>query len=269
MTEPTTEQPILVEDPRPGVRRIVFNRPERLNAITAQLIADMHDALDDIGRDSSVRAVVLTGSGRGFCAGADIKGGWVEASGGSATENYRQQYRLSELAIRLTELRVPVIAAVNGPAVGGGFALALSADIRYASIAASFAVANVRIGLSGGEMGMSYLLPRTVGRGKAAELMLSGRKVDAQEALACHLVERVVAPEALDGAVDELLGQILQNAPFGVSLTKEMLMFGDDAGSFRQAVLLDNRTQLVAGASGDVAEAVAAFREGRAPQFGG
>jgi enoyl-CoA hydratase len=227
----------------------------------------MHSALDVIIADRSVRVVLLTGRGRGFCAGADIKGGWVEAGAGTPVDNYRQQQRLSELALRLTELQVPVIAAVNGPAVGGGLALALSADIRYASTAASFAVANIRIGLSGGEMGLSYLLPRTVGRGKAAEMMLTGRSVGAREALTCHLVERVVEPEDLDAEVDMLVDQILGNAPFGVSLTKEMLMLGDDAGSFRQAVVMDNRTQQVAAWNGDVAEAVAAFQEKRPPRF--
>src|SRR5580704_17866383 len=163
---------VLCDEVIRGVRRVLLNRPERLNAIDDGLITDLHAALDVIEADPACRVVILTGAGRGFCAGFDLKGG--DYDGDPATfalaELLASLKRLSGVALRLHELSRVVIAAVNGPAAGGGFALACAADMRVAAPTATFLAANVKIGVSGGEMGLSWRLPRLIGEGRAAEL---------------------------------------------------------------------------------------------------
>jgi enoyl-CoA hydratase len=265
----TDRRVVEVEGLRAGVRLVTLNRPDSLNAITDELIEQLHAAFDSIAADRTCRVVILTGAGRGFCAGFDMKAGWDGAPGLEGAmpveDNYRGQQRLSSLVTRMRALPTPVIAAVNGAAAGGGFALALAADIRVASVTAKFLVANVKIGLSGGEMGISYLLPRLIGPGRANELMLTGRTATAEEALGWGLVNQVAEPEDVLPAALALAGQIIANAPFGVALTKEMATLGVDAPSLEHAMVLENRTQVLAGFSGDLAEAMAAFREGRSP----
>jgi enoyl-CoA hydratase len=219
--------------------------------------------------DRSCRSVVLTGAGRGFCAGFDMKGGDYE--GNPASRPLRDllagQQRLSGTALRLHELPQAVIAAVNGPAAGGGFALAVAADVRVASETATFLAANVRIGVSGGEMGMTWRLPRLVGLGRATEMLLTGRAMGAEEALAAGLVTAVVPGAAVMDAALEVAGQVAATSAFGTWMTKELLDANDGAGSLRQALAIEDRTQVLCNFTGDVAEAVAAFREGRPPRF--
>ncbi|WP_157910610.1 enoyl-CoA hydratase/isomerase family protein [Pseudofrankia sp. BMG5.36] len=262
------KEPVLVSGPRPGVRLITLNRPHRLNAITVPLVEGLHAALDRVDHDLDARVIVLTGARRGFCAGFDLKDGWDGAGTDSAEERYRGQQRLASLVTRLREAPVPVVAAVNGPAAGGGFGLALAADIRLAATTASFLVANARLGLSAGEMGISYLLPRLVGEGRAAEMMYTGRAVDAAEALGWGLANHVVAPHAVLDATLDLAAQITANAPFGVRLSKEMLRLGSDAPSLEQALVLENRTQVLAGYNHDLTTAIHAFRAGQPSRFG-
>lgn len=254
---------------RPGVRRILFNRPQRLNAINNAFVDELHAAIDAVDTDASCRVVIITGAGRGFCAGFDMKAG--EYDGDPAARPLPQllagQRRLSQLALRLHELPQAVIAAVNGPAAGGGFALALAADIRVASTTARFLAANVRIGLSGGEMGLSWRLPRLIGVGRATELLLTGRTMDAEEALAAGLVTSVVPPGEEVAAAHEIADQILATSAFSTSMTKELLATNQAAANLRQALALEDRTQILCNFTGDMAEAVAAFREGRPPGF--
>ena len=263
---------VRLEEIRPGVRLVTLNRPDSLNAITENVIDGLHGAFDSIAADPTCRVVIITGAGRGFCAGFDLKVGWEGAPGmAGATpvqDNYRGQQHLSSLVTRMRALPAPVIAAVNGAAAGGGFALALAADIRVASVRAKFGVANVKIGLSGGEMGISYFLPRLVGTGRANEMMLTGRTVAADEAFSWGLVNRVVEADEVVPAAVTLAEQIATNAPFGVALTKEMSSLGADAPSLQHALVLENRTQILAGFSSDLAEAITAFREGRMPNYG-
>jgi enoyl-CoA hydratase len=260
---------ILVDQPRTGIQRLTLNRPERLNAVDRDFVASLHAALDEVDRDSSCRVVLLTGAGRGFCAGFDMKGG--DYSGNpddrGVAELMAGQRRLAGLAVRLHELPVVVIAAVNGAAAGGGFALALAADIRLASETAFFLAANVKIGLSGGEMGLTWRLPRLIGEGRAAELLLTGRRMDAGEALAVGLVTGVVPPDQLMDTALSVAGQVIATAPFGAWMTKELLDANASAGSLRHAVQNESRTQVLCNFTGDLAEAVAAFREGRPPAF--
>jgi enoyl-CoA hydratase len=256
---------IRADQPRPGIRRLTFDRPERLNAIDNAFVAGLHAALDEVEGDPSCRVVVLTGAGRGFCAGFDMKGG--DYSGNPAERGVAAlmagQRRLAALAVRLHELPVAVIAAVNGAAAGGGFALALAADIRVASESAVFIASNVKIGVSGGEMGMTWRLPRLIGEGRAAEMLLTGRRMGAAEALAAGLVTAVVPSEQLMDTALSVAGQVIATSPFSTWMTKELLDANASAGSLRHAAQNENRTQVLCNFTGDIAEAVAAFREGR------
>jgi enoyl-CoA hydratase len=251
---------VLVDRIGDDLALITLNRPDRLNAIDDSLVTGLHAALDRIESDAGVRTVVLTGAGRGFCAGADLKE-IPDLAGRTSAELYRGQQRLADLSVRLHELPVPVVAAVNGPAVGGGFALAAACDLRVASSAAHFAVANIGIGISGGEMGLSWLLPQSLGRARATELLLSGRRLDAAEAFAWGLVNRVVDPEGdVVAEASALARSVADNPAFGVRLTKEMLRSTATAASLREAVLLENRTQVLAAFAGDIDEATVRFR---------
>jgi enoyl-CoA hydratase len=253
------------DEMRPGVRRILLNRPERLNAITDEFIEEFHDAIDSVERDRACRVVIVTGAGRGFCAGFDMKAGDYDGNPRERplSELLAGQKRLSGLVLRLHELSRVVIAAVNGPAVGGGFALALAADIRIASEAAFFAAANVKIGLSGGEMGMTWRLPRLIGEARAAELLLTGRRLGAAEALIVGLVAAVVPGEDLVERAMQTVDEVLETSAFGAWMTKELLDANVSAASLRHALQNEDRTQVLCNFTGDIAQAVASFRTGR------
>ncbi len=265
-----TDQPlVLTEEIEPGVVLVTMNRPERLNAMSQGLIAALHAAFDEIGRSRSTRVVVLTGAGRGFCSGADLKGGDGEdgAPGWEGMDPIPRsmfaQEHIASLHERIHRLRQPVIAAVNGAAVGGGFALSLACDVRFAAESARFGAVFISRGVSACDMGTSYFLPRLVGASRAAELMLTGRVFDAAEARAMDLVLDVVP----DGQVVEralaTARQIIAHSPLAVWMTKETMWQTIDAPSFRHALDFENRTQIMCTATGDLTEAFAAFREGR------
>ena len=261
---------VRLETIRPGIALITLDRPERLNAMSSELLADLHTRLDEVAADPSCRVVVLTGAGRGFCAGLDLKDvpsaplseGLGRTQAGMATQQY-----IASLIPKLRGLRQPVIAAVNGAAAGGGLALALGSDIRIAASSARFNVAFVRVGLSGCDIGVSWLLPRLIGASRAYELMLTGRIIDAAEADHIGLVTRVVADDALLDAALETAEQIVANSPFGVWMTKEVMWSNLETGSLHAGIDLENRTQILASTTGDMAEAMAAFLEKRAPNF--
>ena len=169
--------PVVVDVPRPGITRITLNRPDKLNAMNTELVQQLHRALDDVAVDPACRVVVLTGAGRGFCAGLDLRG-YGEAPDsegfGRPQAGFAVQRHIARLIPHLRSLPQPVIAAVNGPAAGGGFALVLGSDIRIAATTARFNAAFIRIGLSACDIGTSWLLPRLVGAARAHELMLTG-----------------------------------------------------------------------------------------------
>ncbi len=262
---------ISVEEVAPHVTVLTLNRPDRLNAITLKMYDEIEDAVAALSQDVSTRVLVITGAGRGFCSGQDLRDLGADPS---ASELGRIQFgmawqsRASHLIRAIHELPQAVIAAVNGPASGAGLSLALAADIRVAARSARFNVAFVRIGLSGADMGTSYLLPRIVGPTAAAEMMLTGRLIDAQEAHGNGLVLRIVD----DGkVVDEALSiasAIVANSPFGVRMTKQVLWNNIDAPSLAAAMELENRTQILASLTEDCREAEAAFLGKRAPVFG-
>jgi enoyl-CoA hydratase len=261
---------VLIDRPQSEVAVVTLNRPEKLNAMNSELIEDLYAALDQVDAENAIRVAILTGAGRGFCAGADL-GGYGEVPGteglGPIPHNFHHQQRIAGLIPRLRRLRKPVIAAVNGPAAGGGFALVLGSDLRIAAETARFNAAFVRIGLSGCDIGVSWLLPRLVGAARAHLLLLTGRLIDAAEAERIGLVSEVVpGPELLKTALD-LAAEICANSPFGVWMTKEVMWSSLEIGSQQAAIDLENRTQVLAGRTEDSREAIAAFLARRRPEF--
>jgi enoyl-CoA hydratase len=262
---------VLTDELEPGIALVTLNRPERLNAMTLELVAELGEALARLGADPGTRAIVLTGAGRGFCAGHDL-GEMVDGSGedsplATVRGGLGVQRAFSDLTVRVRRTPKPVIAAVNGAAAGGGLALALASDTRVCSASARFNAAFVRLGISGADVGVSYLLPRLVGPTAAFEMMLSGRIVDAEEAFRLGLVLRVVPDgEVVDAALDVARG-IVRNSPLGVDMTKEVMWANLDAPSIEAAIELENRTQILCTQTRDFGEALSAFVERRDPSF--
>lgn len=244
-----------VERPRDGVVVVRLNRPKQLNAINEAMQIELRQTLTDLGADRTAHAVVLTGAGRGFCAGIDMRdfGPNVPEASAPAIDRLNFQEKMAGLAEAVRQLPQPVIAAVNGPCVGAGFALALACDIRICSTAASFGNAAILLGLSGAEMGMSYHLPRIVGTSVAADWMLSGRTVSAAEADRRGLVSELVEPDTLAERAVELASLIADLSPLGVQLTKRALQVNTDAASLSAALELENRNQVISHATDEAA----------------
>ena len=244
-----------------------LERPERLNALSWEMVDELHAVTTAIGKDPAVRVVVLTGAGRGFCAGIDIQDNASLGADDDVPTVYRRQEAVAGLTPALRAMPQPVIAAVNGPAAGGGLALALAADVRVCAPAARFAVGFVRIGISGCDIGVSHMLPRLVGLGTAAEMMLTGRLVEPEEALRTGLVNRVVEADALIAEATKTAEEIARNSPFGIAMTKQVLHRNVDAPSLAAAIELENRTQVLSIQTEDMREAIGAFVEKRKPHY--
>jgi enoyl-CoA hydratase len=263
---------VLLSRPADGVALITLNRPDRLNAMNVALVEELIAALDEAGGDRTCRAIVLTGAGRGFCAGLDLSG-YGSAPGsegrGRIGAGFATQQHIASLVPKLRSLHQPVIAAVNGAAAGGGLALALASDVRIAATSAKFNVAFVRIGLSGCDIGVSWLLPRLIGASRAWELMLTGRISDSAEADKIGLVTRVVPDGEVVESALETAALIAANSPWGVRMTKEVAWSQLEIGSLQAGIDLENRTQVLSSQSGDLVEAMSAFLEKRPPNFSG
>jgi enoyl-CoA hydratase len=261
---------LIAEQPAGAIRRLTMNRPEHLNAMTAELCQALHDALAEIAADRSCRAVVITGAGRGFCAGLDLHG-YGEAPGNDGSDTARDrlanQQHMSRLVLALRALPQPVIAAINGPAAGFGIALALGSDIRLAARSAVFRVAFINIGVSNCDMATSWLLPRLIGASRAHELMLTGRRFDADEALRIGLVADLVDDDALPERALEAATHIAALAPWGVRLTKQGMWSALEIGSEQAAVEYEDRQQIMSTFGKAPPEAVAAFLEKREAEF--
>jgi enoyl-CoA hydratase len=256
-----------------GILEIRLNRPERLNALNPDLIGRLIETFEELQYDRNVRVAILTGEGKGFCSGADLQE-VVTPGGIPGTEGmghlgfvYKFQEYLCRLMLAIHECDKPVVAAVNGPAVGGGLGLALASDIRIASKLARFCTASIHTGLSAADVGSSYFLPRLIGAGAAADMMLTGRMVGADEAAQLRLVSAVCEPEALPNAALALARQIRQHAEYGVWMTKKTLWSNVDAPSLRQALELENRTQVLGTFTGGMEDAMKAFATGQPPTW--
>ena len=262
---------VVVSRPRPEVALVTLNRPDRLNALTSEMLAHIYDTFEALGRDATCRVIIVTGAGRGFCAGDDLRDyhppHWVPEDVGSFHSHMYQQKYVAELVPRLRALPQPVIAAVNGPAAGAGYALALGADLRLASTSAVFVDAFVKIGASGAEMGLSWLLQRIVGATRAAELVLTGRRVEADEAARIGLVLDTVPDGAVVDAALALAEQIIVNTPMGTWMGKATLWSNLEISSLEAAIDLEARTQILTLGTDDAREQLQAYREGRPARY--
>jgi len=256
---------------RGAVDWLTLNRPERLNAISLQMVHELGDYFGRLFNDRSVRIVVMKGAGRAFSAGLDIKErdtrGEAESEQPPFGAGFGFQGYLADVYIRMRRCPQPIISLVHGPACGGGFAFVLASDIRIAGESARMNAAFIRIGLSACDMGVSYFLPRLVGTSVASELMLTGRFIHAQRALATGLVSEVVPDDQLEAAAQPYLDEMLSTSPMGLRLTKEGLSMAVDSGSLEAAMAIENRNQVLVSTTKDAAEGRRAFLEKRPPVY--
>ena len=271
-----------IEEREEGISIITLNRPERLNAINFEMIEEFLDYLDRLENNYDVNVVILTGEGRAFSAGLDLK----DMSSLSSNELYKNdprfrylktkdsikvgfmlQRRITQIMIKLRKIPQPVIAAVKGPAYGGGLALSLAADIRIAGESSVFCNAFIKIGVSGADCGSTYWLPRVIGFSDAAEIIYTGKDVDAKEAERIRLVSRVVPDNKILEEAMKIAKNMLGKSVLGLRLTKQALNINIDAPSLESAIELENQTQMVASQSHDAREASLAFYEKREPKF--
>lgn len=263
---------ILRDTPMDGVCRLTLNRPEALNSLTFAMYAELIEHLEAVRYDHDVRVVILTGAGRGFCAGHDIRAGgkpdWVAEGLGKAQFQRRVMDKLGQIPVLMHALPQPVICAMNGVAAGAGYSLALAADMTLAARSAKFVNAFHNAG-TGHELGFSYMLPRLVGMQRAAELMLTGRQVMAEEAAHMGLILRCVEDEALMDEALKLAEAVMVNSPIGIAVTKSSMWFNADAPSLEAAIEMENRAIFMSQSTADTAEKRAAFIEKRRPTFTG
>lgn len=259
---------LLVEH-KDGIDTLTLNRPESLNAMSATMMLELQHYFGELYVKPEVRVVILKGAGRGFCAGLDLKEDRSDRSdsGLGPVTGMRTQRRVSEIMMRMRRAPQPIISLINGPASGGGFALALASDIRIAAPAAKMNAAFIRIGLTACDVGVSYFLPRLVGSSLASELLLTGNFIDAERALQVGLVSRVVELDDLDQAGEQMAADIVRNSPMGVRLTKEGLNMSIDANSLEAVIAMEDRQQILAAQTGDMKEGIRAFMEKRPPSF--
>ena len=261
---------VRVSTPRESVCLVTLDRPDRMNAMAFDVMVPLREVLEGIAVDNSIRVLVLTGEGRGFCAGADlVDAGYPPGIDGLQLPSIgrRSMKLLEDVVTTLREMHQPVIGAVNGAAIGGGFCLALACDIRLASTAAYFRAAGINNGLTASELGLSWLLPRAIGTSRAAEIMLTGRDVSAEEAATIGLVSRTVEPSALLEDCFEMASRIAGFSHVGTQLTKQTLRSGLESG-FSAHMEHEGLAQLyVRLLTKNFEEAISARRDGRSPEF--
>jgi enoyl-CoA hydratase/carnithine racemase len=251
-----------------GVGTLTFSRPERLNALTFDVYADLRDLLVELPHRDDVRVLVLTGEGRGFCSGGDVHEIIGELLNAGAKELLEFTRMTGTVVQRMRECPIPVIAAVNGVAAGAGAVLALAADFRLLSHSASFAFLFTRVGLAGADMGSAYLLPRLVGLGRATELLLLGEPVDAKRAAEIGLASVVVDEESL-GAAAAALARRLADGPALAYGTTKILLSRELDMDLAASVELEALAQALLMTSDDHAEFYEAFTAKRDPRWKG
>lgn len=225
---------------------LTLNRPEVLNALSRIMMAELLDYFGRLAADDSVRVVVVRGAGRAFCAGWDTRDatmGPEHLASGGAMAAYAGARYASDIVRRMRSCPQPIVALVDGAACGGGFAIAAAADIRIATLSTRMNAAFVRVGLSGCDMGLSYHLPRIVGSSVASELLLTGRFIRAERALAVGLVSEVVEASGLEQAARTYVDEMLVTSPIGLRLTKEGINFSLSCGSLESASAMEDRNQ--------------------------
>ncbi|PZF66183.1 enoyl-CoA hydratase/isomerase family protein [Curtobacterium sp. MCBD17_013] len=256
--------PVRVERPAPGVVVATLDRPDAGNALDVAMVQALEDLADAVRADVDVRVLVIGASGSAFSLGHDVAES-ADRTDATVPDDLDRQERTADALAAIRALRVPVVAAVGGPAAGTGLALALVADIRLAGPDAVFQASFTALGTSTGEYGVSWLLPRLVGPAVAADLAFTARAVDADEAAALRLVNRVV-PD-VDAAALELARTIAANSPAGVRLSKRAMQANLEVPSYDAALELENRGQTLLTRTSDMAEALEAFLEKRQASF--
>lgn len=249
---------------------LVFDRPEALNAINLQMVGELRDYFGALAEDRSVRVVVIRAEGRAFCAGLDLKDtDSVMGRDGPHGRGFGFQGYLADVYLMMRRCPQPIVSLVHGAACGGGFSFVLASDIRIAAESARMNAAYIKVGLSACDMGCSYFLPRLIGTSIASELMLTGRFIHAERALATGLVSEVVSDDRLVEAARPYLDEMLAASPMGLRMTKEGLTMAIDAASLEAAMAIENRNQLLCGQSPDAIEGMKAFVEKRKPNYRG
>ncbi len=242
---------LLFEEAEPGIGLVTMNRPDRLNALSLTMLEEMYILLDEVEKRQDLRVLIMTGAGKGFCSGADLNDDRLRTEEGAklfaSSANYLEglQERYTGIVLKLRRLKQPIIAAVNGAAAGGGMCLALASDIIIAGPKASFTPSFINIGLSSGELGASYFLPRLIGTAKASEFLLTGRTIKAEEADRIGLVSRIVNEKGIIEDAIETARTMISKSPLGLRMTKEAIRFNLDAPSLEAAVELENRNQSI------------------------
>ena len=261
---------LLIEH-KDGVDWLTLNRPESLNALNPELIDALNDYFEGLQRSRRTRVVVLKGAGSAFCAGLDLKDAMTERAGQSeppgVTESLDSQRRIADIVMLMRRCPQPIVALIRGAAAGGGFALALAADIRIASRSARMNCAFIKLGLGGCDIGSSYFLPRLVGVSVASELILTGRFIGAERALAVGLVSELVEDDGLEAAATPYVEAMIQASPVGLRLSKECLNMSVDAGSIEAVIAMEDRNQVLCSRSEDFNEGIRAFLEKRKPVY--
>jgi len=244
-----------------------MNRPERLNALSRNLVTELREFFVGLYWRRDVRVVVLQGAGKAFCAGLDLKErGDPQAPRGIGAGLTRQR-EISEIVIAMRRCPQPIVACISGAAAGGGFALALASDVRLATPDVRMNAAFIRIGLSACDIGVSYFLPRMVGSSVAAEYMLTGRFITAERAYQLGLISRIVEKDQLEAEAQGFVDDMLHATPLGLRLTKECLNHAIDAQGLEAAIAMEDRNQILASSDGDFGEGVQAFLEKRRPVY--
>ncbi len=261
---------VTVDRPQPHTTVVTLNRPDVLNAMSIDLVIELHDTLEEVAADNDCYVVVLTGAGRAFCSGLDLKDyGIIPNIDGLTVGRIAQRSMryYSRLVSQLRRMHQPVIAAVNGPAYGGGMCLSLAAEIRIADETATFNATGIVNGLTSTEMAASWLLPRLIGAAHANDLLLTGRKVDADEAYRMGLVSRIApAGTTLDLAL-EIAAGMAKFSPYGLAMTKDILWVGLETAALESAIEIEDRNQLMLGFTENLQEAIRAFADGREPAY--
>ena len=250
---------------------VTLNRPERLNALSRQLVEELRGIFIDLYWTHEIRTVVLQGAGNNFCAGLDLK----ETSGSNENAPRRgpgaglvSQRRISEIVIAMRRCPQPIVSLWDGSAAGGSFAIMLASDVQFATPTARGNATFIKIGLSACDIGVSYFLPRLVGASVTCELMLTGRFIGAERALGLGLVSKIVEAGQLEAEARQLLSEMHATTPLGLRLTKECLNFSIDAAGLEAAIAMEDRNQILAGSGEDFGEGVRAFLEKRPPVYG-
>lgn len=244
-----------------------MNRPERLNALSRDLVKELREFFVDLYWRRDVRVVVLTGAGTAFCAGLDLKERAPENQQRTVGAGLDSQRSISEIVMAMRRCPQPIIACIDGAASGGGFALALASDVRIATPRSRMNAAFIRIGLSACDIGVSYFLPRMVGSSIAAEYMLTGRFIDAERGRELGLINRIVEREQMEAETQGFVDDMLHATPLGLRLTKECLNHAIDAQGIEAAIAMEDRNQILCSQDGDFGEGVAAFLEKRKPNY--